>query len=406
MIDMTSFEAALKSYYISQRIKNMVYKKNPLLAMVPKSESFPGKNLPIPIIYGNPQGRSATFTTARNNKGSTSLVEDFVLTRVKNYGLADIDNETMEASADDKGAFLRAATLEIDGVLHNLGRNLAIDLFSDGSGRIGTIASGQATDTVTLTNLSDITNFEVGMVLKVGSSLTAAVENGTVTVEAVNRTTGQLRCTAATWAAGIPTVAAGMFIFVEGDARNAGDTKKVTGLAGWLDPDATSTPFFSVDRTVDITRLAGQYYDGTADTVEEALLSGLSHCGREGGSPEHVFLNNVHYVELIKELGSKVQYTRVDVPKANVGFDGIQIHGVHGSATVIADHNCPVGRAYGLELETWKLYSLGGAPRILNQDGNRWLRNSDSDSVEVRAGYYAQLGCHAPGNNVRIDLAT
>ena len=212
----------------------------------------------------------------------------------------------------------------------------------------------------------------------------------------------------ATWnnASGIPTVAANDYIFVEGDARNGGSTKKLSGLKAWLDPNATSSSFFGVDRTVDITRLAGQYYDGTADTVEEALLSGLSQCGREGGSPDFVFLNNVHYVELLKELGSKVQYTRVDIPKVNVGFDGIQIHGVHGMSTVVADQNSPVGVAWGLQMDTWKLYSLGQAPAILDQDGNRWLRNSGSDSVEVRAGYYAQLGCNAPGYNVRIALAT
>lgn len=54
MLDMTSFQSALKQYYTNDRVENMTYQDNPLLALIPKMESFGGKNLPIPIIYGNP----------------------------------------------------------------------------------------------------------------------------------------------------------------------------------------------------------------------------------------------------------------------------------------------------------------------------------------------------------------
>ncbi len=46
-LDMTSFAAALKVHYTPQRVENMVYRDNPLLAMLPKYEQFGGKNLPI-----------------------------------------------------------------------------------------------------------------------------------------------------------------------------------------------------------------------------------------------------------------------------------------------------------------------------------------------------------------------
>jgi hypothetical protein len=56
-------------------------------------------------------------------------------------------------------------------------------------------------------------------------------------------------------------------------------------------------------------------------------------------------------------------------------------------------------------MDVWKLYSLGKAPKILDSDGLKFLRDSSADSVEVRVGYYAQLGCRGPGYNVRIALA-
>ena len=71
-LDLTSFAGALKEHYAGQRVQNMVYKNNPFLAMVSKYEKFGGKNYPLPLIYGNPMGRAATFATAQANKSSNS----------------------------------------------------------------------------------------------------------------------------------------------------------------------------------------------------------------------------------------------------------------------------------------------------------------------------------------------
>lgn len=64
-LDLQSFDAALKQHYTSDTVEMMVYKDNPFLALVKKMEDFGGRNLPIPLIYGNPQGRSANFTNAQ-----------------------------------------------------------------------------------------------------------------------------------------------------------------------------------------------------------------------------------------------------------------------------------------------------------------------------------------------------
>ena len=80
------------------------------------------------------------------------------------------------------------------------------------------------------------------------------------------------------------------------------------------------------------------------------------------------------------------------------------IHGPRGPIKVIPDQNCPKDVAYMLDMSVWKLYSLGKAPKILDSDGLRFLRESSADAVEVRVGYYAQLGCRGPGYNVRIAL--
>ncbi len=137
-LDLTSFEAALKVHYTDLRVKNLVYRNNPFLAAVPKYEFFGGKNLPIPVQYGVPQGRSATFADANANQTPGNYT-DYVLTRVRNYAIASIGNETLEASVGNANAFMEAASSEIDGALRSLTQDLAGNLYRDQRGVRGNI---------------------------------------------------------------------------------------------------------------------------------------------------------------------------------------------------------------------------------------------------------------------------
>ena len=396
-LDMTSFAAALKQHYTSQKIENMVYKDNPFLAMLSKYESFGGINLKLPIKYGIPQGRSATFSNAFDNKTSSKL-EAFLLTRKSNYSLANIDNETIEASKGNANAFIEAATTEIDGAIEAATRSLAISLYGDGGGSIGQLLADPGTGTTfTLKQADDVTNFEVGMSILAYDAATAGTvrAGGLRVISAINRDTGVITVSAAIDAAW----AINDFIVPDGDYD-----EMLSGLGAWIPSTAPSaTLFFDVNRSLDVTRLGGIRFDGTALPLEEALIGAASRAAREGGKPDVCFMNYSNFADLEKALGSKLQYIDVKV-KTDIGFRGIQINGPRGTIQVIPDQNCPKDVAYMLDMSMWKLYSLGKCPKILDPDGLRFLRLTDADAVEVRVGYYAQLGCRGPGNNVRIAL--
>ena len=102
-LNMTTFAAALKQHYTDEKIENMVYKDNPFLAMIAKYEDFGGENLKLPVKYGIPMGRSATFGDAVNNK-SASQIKAFLLERKADYAIASIANETIEASKGNANA--------------------------------------------------------------------------------------------------------------------------------------------------------------------------------------------------------------------------------------------------------------------------------------------------------------
>tara|TARA_Y100000004_G_scaffold129157_1_gene145571 strand:- start:5733 stop:6608 length:876 start_codon:yes stop_codon:yes gene_type:complete len=262
-LNMTTFAAALKQHYTDEKIENMVYKDNPFLAMISKYEDFGGENLKLPVKYGLPMGRSATFADAVSNK-SASQLKAFLLTRKADYAIASIANETIEASKGNANAFIEAATFEIDGAIEAATRSLAISLYGDGSGQIGVVGSLATTtasnDTVTLATIQDITNFEVGMQLNFGT----ATSNKEIST--INRDTGVILLTGAS---GATTTEA---IYVDGDKDN-----KLTGLAGWLPSSApgSTDSFFGVNRSSDATRLGGIRFDGSSLPIEEALIGAL-----------------------------------------------------------------------------------------------------------------------------------
>lgn len=406
-LDLTSFDSALKQHYTADRVEDMVYKRNPLLALIAKMEDFGGRNLPIPIIYGNPQGRSKNFVKAQTRGGlTTTKVEDFLLTRTKDYSIATIDNEALEASKGDANAFMTAATTEVDGAINALTRSLAIGVYRGADVSIGQLSlepvETATTFVVILKQKQDVTNFELQQNLVIYSAKSGGSQRNcdgtavTFPVVGIDRVTGYLTLTGTYSSSG--TIAADDYIFVDGD-RGIG----MSGIEDWV-PTATpaATSFFSVDRTADVTRLAGMRLDASALPIEEALIEGDAMVGTEGWGIDHYFMNPRRIGELKKALGSKVQYVDLQA-NARISFQGVMVDGTNGPITVVGDQNCPYNRTYGLLLSMWKLYSLGKACRVIDTDGLQMLRQAAADGVEVRYGYYANVGCRAPGSAINIQ---
>lgn len=92
----TSAVAVLKELYVdnSDYLRDLVYSKNPTMALMPKNESsdgLAGKYIPVPIQYGNGQGRSHTFLNAQGNQSPNQYSSFFVYV-VQDYQLVTITN--------------------------------------------------------------------------------------------------------------------------------------------------------------------------------------------------------------------------------------------------------------------------------------------------------------------------
>lgn len=413
--------ATLKELYADDRdyLKDLVYKENPFLALVPKNESpdgMSGKYLPVPIEYGVPQGRSHTFSSAQGNQTATQ-VNSFFVYRISDYQIVSITNELLESTKTNAAAFIDSAKLMMDGGFRNATNNIAFELFSDGTGTRAQISAtgwsfSNPTATVTLANASDIVNFEVGMTLRASATRGGAVSSDTGAVATVNRATGVLTLTMSDSSPDTQWANSG-YLSVDGDLPTAGTTTINTclclaGLLAWLPTTSpTSTLFWGVDRSTDPTRLGGCRFNATAYTIEEGITNALAFLNREGGKPDLCIMDFASYANLVNSLGAKVQYVQVNHDEVDVAFEGIRFQSAYGTVNVLADRSCPAQTAFLLTMNTWKLRSTGKVPHILTYgvEGLEGLRIGTADALEIRIGHYSNLICSAPGWNCVVQLS-
>lgn len=400
--DLSSYSAALKTFYDDQKMVDMVYAENPFWAMVPKSQEFPGSQYPVPVISQSATS-SASFAYAQSDQYAAQP-STFQVTRKKRYSVATLDNETLEAGATSAGAFMEPATYAIDRAIRAMVDGIAQGLFRSGTGSQGQITGAPSTGVCTLSNATDIVFYEVGQTLQA-----VATDGGTPRaalgyVIAVNRGAGTFTVsdTAIGGAAGTPSGwTTSDYLLVRGD-----NNLQIAGLSGWLPSTAPSSSdsWFGVNRSTDVTRLGGVRYDGSSYNIQEALINGAQLLSREGGRPTHGIVQHQWYGALINALGSKVQFVDLKGP-GTIGFRAIEMYAANTSIKILADRNCQAATGYLLKLDTWKFRSMGMAPKVLTYGAtNEWLRVTNQDAAELRYGFYGNLMTNAPGWNANVTL--
>lgn len=405
ILNMTAANAVLKELYTDQVLQMMVYKDNPFLAMIPKNTDFGGKYKPIPIIIGTSQGNSNTFANAQANQSSANL-QSFLLTSTSDYAIAQIDNRTMLSAKTDKMAFIQTAKVLVDGAIRAATNRAAFGLFGDGTGTIGQISAITA-GVITLQYANQVTQFEVNQVLSAGTSSGGTQWGANGYVIAVNRGTGTVTVsTTLGGTAATPTSWTNTnYITTNGDLN-----AKFSGLAAWLPATAptSSDSFYGVNRSTDVTRLAGVQYSGasTGETIEETIISASALIAREGGKPNKLVTNFTTYAALEKSLGAKVQYvTESMIDNPVISFRGIKVSGANTTIDVFPDRSCQSLTGYLLQMDTWALEGLGDVPQILKYgDGLDMLRVYNADASELRVGSYGNVSGNAPGWNGQITF--
>lgn len=418
-ITQASVAGILKELYDGQKTMWLTYKDNPLLAMMHKETKFPGKYYPNSVVYGLSQGASATFSSAYNNQSSPNVAE-FLVTRVSDFSLATIDGQLLAAAQTDPGAFIDGSELMIDAAWQTAVNRIASAMFRNGAGTIGVIgAFANVSGTnylVTLSNADDAVQFEPGQTI-------LAVQNGDGSgtqssvagqITSIDRNAGSFNITlssATGWTVGyslatqgdLPTTANNNF--QPSGSTTTNSLLKLAGLQSWLPQTAPGggDSFFGVNRSVDVTRLAGVSFDASGLSLEEGMLQGTGRIAMQGGKVDTGVCSYATYTALITSLGSKVQYVEEKV--GEIGFRGVVVNGANTTMNVFPDRSCMDGFIFAVEIDDWVLRSQNEVPHILKyMDEIEILRVPGVDSAELRIGGYMNMYPKHPGHHGSIAV--
>ncbi len=414
-------------------MKDLVFNKNRFLSMVDKDETemgLGGLNFPIPVLYDVGGGGSANLGTAQTYQTAPATAS-FLLTTVNVYRVGSIQNQFLRASAQNIGAFMPAAKMNVKSLYMGAANDIAYQMFSDGSGVRGTYGLGSGSITngvITLDNLGQVYQFSVNMALVSfsisGSTATQSTGGaigyvvgidtgaGTVTVSATLQGNPG---TPSTWSTAFPYLGrAGDTLFSANGLKSA-NMLCIAGLGAWIPSVAPTTgdAFFTQDRSVSPTKLAGLRFPGSSESIQDCLIDAtnqLAAQSSEAGDPDVIFINPVSYQTLVKNLTGQGQYQMIKAKvneEVEISFKALVLPTANGEISIIQDRNCPAQTAYILTMKTWKLRSLGKIPQFLTFPGFYDMLGfpiPGQDAVEIRVGGYLNLSCNAPGANAVVAL--
>lgn len=392
--------------YFAPRMTSLTLRKNPFADNLKRDTSFAGSAKEVPVLGTGPQGIANTDLTVAQAYGN-SVGYKFLLTVGDYLAAVPLDNKALEASRNDMGAYAQLKRQEIEELLATIGQKISLDCFGNGGGAIGQRAS-ISSSTVTLSNPSDIVNFEVGMIVNAstgdGSGGSDALKSGDGTVTAVDYNLGKF-----TYSGTISSAADNDYFFRKAMfAGNVSSTAIIKGLGAWCPSSApSSTAFFGVDRTAN-SRLGGVRLSSASGTIADRLLDLVTQQQLlYGVDSDMAYLNPLGWVDLSRELAS--QGIRAIDRKNSDGtwnYKSLTLMTPAGEVAVEADKHCPRATAFALATKHLTLLSMNELVHTMNGDGLEMLRASTANSYELRFVSYPQLECNKPTAIARVTIPT
>jgi len=396
--------SVLKQMYPQKRVTSATLEDNTLMDMLTKDTTHQGEHRKLPILYGGGQGHGTTVAGAQANS-SNSLTVNALYDVGQYFSKIDINDKTMLAARSDMGSFIRIKTMEMDEINRQHGNDMSIQTWGNGGASLGQI-SGISSVTVTMSNLTDIKNIEVGM------RLTASDDDGslvghtqldtadTMTVATVNYLNGTFTVASAD----IAGLGANDYLFranaFAGDISQADIMK---GIQAHCTSSAPTTALHNITRTTH-SRLHGIVAPAsiveTGNNYQERFEEFASYAQDAFGStPRHFFVSPRHWVRISRQLqntGYRILDGGAKNERGSFGYDSIEFQTSYGKAQILTDRHCPTTRAYALDMKHIKLISMGEMSHVMDRDGLTILRAATTNDYEMRFASYAEVEVDKP----------
>lgn len=408
-------QQALAEYFIERFNlvgRDVEYAKNrPTLAMVPRDT----EKLKLGNFFDE------TLRIANGFSGSPDWVEGNknynVSTKVK-WRIGDpyaqysrLSFDTLMLRRNDLGTLIDIKGAEADGVRDEMLNTLEFELWNDGTGSRGQGVShtGSVTGTfvVTLATTSDVYNFPYGAVVTYNTardgSGTAHTDRAKVTdLDPINGTV-----TLTNTVNNTSPYADNDYIFVVGSVNTY-----MPGIPTFIPSTAPADTLLGVTRTAN-PALSGwrfPFKSSISETIQRAFATMGRWVNRAAGK-FLVVLSTTDWLLLSMEREGRVFEDPTSMAKW--GLEGLAVRTPFGPITCVAIPQLSDGRGYIIDWTSWKLYTLGNLPHVIDEDGLTFIRGgigtpdgySQGDLIAMQFRIWKILLCLQPMSNATFPTA-
>jgi hypothetical protein len=395
----------LKEYYlgpVAEQLNNEVL----LLARLnTRSEDLVGKQAYVPLHTSRSGGIGARAEAAALPNAGNQVYDKAVYDLKYLYGRVQVTGPSMAKTKNEAGAFLQALKSELDGIRNDLQKDLARQVYGDGTAKIS--QCGTTTSSNTIQGASNPHAQEairkgqlyVGMLVDIGTEASVGAvatnrkitavdyDNGTITIDgtAVSTTTSNYVFRAGSGVDG-------------GASQDGSRSSEIDGLRRVV--SETATAFGGIDPTD-----SGKAYwdnkrinapaNGTLslDMIQKAL----NLVRLEGANPTAMITTLGIQREFYNLLQQDVQYIDPESLNYAAGFKTLS----YGGMPIISDIDAPYGNMYILDESTLKVFSDQDW-HFLDADGQTLRQKADYDAFEAIMTRYMNVGATKRNNHVVI----
>lgn len=359
-----------------------------ILGLDSKNIDLDGLKAVVPLRYARNTGVGArrendTLPSAGNQAYQQAQFDLAYL-----YGTAAFSGPAIQKTKTDAGAFVRVITSEIDGLRRDLTLDTARQLYGDGTGSVGKVASIAGT-TITLTSAEPILKgyFSINMSVDTAASLTpGAFSSQANAVTDVDPVAGTVTVTSA------GTIAANDFIFRASSADASGTKEIPNGLQAMIATSATSVG--GINAASAGNKWWANLFDTTGGSISLAnLLKNWNKANLYGlKSSDAIVLTTPG---ITRQLFSTSDFTSnvrfVDTQNLTGGFEQLKFTAGSGTLTLVTDRLAPYGKVFMIDKTALQVYSPADWDYI-DRDGLTVRQVPNQDAFQAYLFRYMNLG--------------
>lgn len=403
--NLTTLSDILKEYYLGPVAEQLNNEVLLLSRLESRSEDLVGKRAYVPLHHGRSGGIGARAEGVALPSAGRQDYDKAVYDLKYLYGRVEVTGPSMAKTKNETGAFLQALKSELDGIRNDLKKDLARQVYGNGTAVVGTVAAGAANSTTVAVVGSEVIRkgqLYPGFVATIYDASATADLAGTHTVSAVDISAGTVTFSAAvgaTFAAGDTIRRAGVATYSPAEGNTYSLSDEIDGIQRIVADSATALGGITPTG-------ANAWWDNQRVAVSgaltlEAIQKGLNLARIAGGMPTSVITSLGVQREFYDLLDQAVQYTNPESLNYAAGFKTLSYNGM----PIIADIDAPYGKMYIMDEATMKVFSDQDW-HFLDADGMTLRQVTGFDKFEAIMARYMNLGATRRNNQVVLTGIT